>query len=67
MIICDIYPKELELKVEHQGDYVTFLNLDITIREGTVIYNLFEKRHSFPFSVVRMSHIESNIPLFFIQ
>ena len=65
--ICDIYPKELELKVKYQGDPVTFLNLDITIKEVTVIYNLFEKRHYFPFSVVRMSHIESNIPLFFIQ
>ena len=60
--ICEIYPKELELKVEHQGDHAIFLNLDITIKEGIFICNLFDKRDSFPFSVVRMLHIESNIP-----
>ena len=60
--VCEIYPKELELKVEHQGDHATFLNLDITIKEGTFIYKLFDKRGSFPFPGVRMPHIESNIP-----
>ena len=48
--------------VEHQGDHAIFLNLDITIKEGIFICNLFDKRDSFPFSVVRMLHIESNIP-----
>ena len=36
--ICDIYPKELELKVNHQDDHAAFLNLDITIKEGTFIH-----------------------------
>ena len=36
--ICDIYPKKLELKVTHQGDHATFLNLDITVKEGTFTY-----------------------------
>ena len=49
-------------KIEHQGDHPTFLNLDITIKEGTFIYKLFDKRDSFPFSIVRMPHIENNIP-----
>ena len=39
------------------------LNLDIIIIEGTFVYKLFGKRDCFPFSIVRMSHIESNIPL----
>ena len=56
--ICDIYPKE----VEHRCDYATFLDLDITIKEGTFIYNLFDKTDSFLFSVVRMPHVEGNIP-----
>ena len=56
--ICEIYSKELELKVEHQDDYATFSNLDITIEEATFLYKLFNKRDSFPFP---MSHIESNI------
>ena len=75
--ICDTYPKKLELKVEHQGDYaqvfmlkimIKFLNLDITIEEGTFIYKLLDKRDSLPFSTVRMPQTESNIPkIFFIQ
>ena len=60
--LCEIYRKELELKVEHQGDNATFLNLDTTIKEGTFIYKLFDKRDSCSFSIVRMSHIERNIP-----
>ena len=61
--ICDIYPTELELKVEHQGDHdAKFLNLDITTEEGTFIYKLSDKRDSILFSIVRIPHIESNIP-----
>ena len=58
----DIYPSELELKVEHSGSQASFLNLDITIKEGLFVYKLFDKRDSFPFSIVRMPHISSNIP-----
>ena len=58
----DIYPKELELKIEHQGEHASFLNLDITIKEGIFVYKLFDKRDSFPFSIVRMPHVDSNIP-----
>ena len=56
------YPKELKLKDEHQENHATFLNLDITIKDGTFICKLFDKRDSFLFSVVRMPHIASNIP-----
>ena len=59
---CDIYPKERESKDENQSDLATFLNLDIIINEGTFIYKLFYKRDLFPFSIVRMPHIESNTP-----
>ena len=41
--IYDIFLKELELKVEKQGDHATFLNLDITNKERTLIYKLFYK------------------------
>ena len=57
-----IYPKELELKIEHQGDHATFLDLDITISNGKFIYKLFDKRDAFPFFIVRMPHLDSNIP-----
>ena len=39
-----------------------FLNLDITFEEGTLIQKLFDKRDSFLFPIVRVPHIESNIP-----
>ena len=35
--IFDIHLKESELKVEYQDDHATFLNLDITIKKGTVM------------------------------
>ena len=61
-IYKEIYPEELELKVEHSGVHASFLNLDITIQEGKFIYKLYDKRDDFPFSIVRMPHINSNIP-----
>ena len=45
----DIYPNELELKVELSGSHASFLNLDITIKEGLFVYKLFDKRDAFPF------------------
>ena len=58
----DIYPEELELKKEHSGNHGTFLNLDITIEDGRFVYKLYDKRDDFPFSIVRMPFIDSNIP-----
>ena len=61
-VYSDIYPEELELKLEHSGNHATFLNLDINITEGKFIYKLFDKRDAFPFSIVRMPFMDSNIP-----
>ena len=58
----NIYPKELELKIEHQGDHATFLDLDIKVEDGVFVYKLFDKRDTFPFFIVRMPHFSSNIP-----
>ena len=58
----EIYPDELELKVEHSGSHASFLNLDISIKDGIFIYKLFDKRDAFPFSIVRMPHKDSNMP-----
>ena len=58
----DIYPNNLELKCEHQGSHATFLDLDITIQDGTFIYKLFDKRDGFPFFIVRMPDLSGNIP-----
>ena len=40
----------------------SFLNLDITISDGIFVYKLFDKRDAFPFFIVRMPHLDSNIP-----
>ena len=58
----DIYPKELQLKCEHQGSHATFLDLDITVVDGLFIYKLFDKRDDFPFTIVRMPDLNGNIP-----
>ena len=58
----NIYPPALELKVEHNGDHATFLDLDITIKDGIFVYKLFDKRDAFPFFILRMPYLTSNIP-----
>ena len=58
----DTYPPELQLKIEHSGTHVTFLNLDVTAKDGVFIYKLFDKRDAFPFFIVRIAYINSNIP-----
>ena len=40
----DIYPPELELKVEHHGNHATFLDLDITLIDGKCVVKLFFHR-----------------------
>ena len=58
----EIYPKELELKCEHNGSHATFLEIDITIKDGIFVYKLFDKRDNFPFFIVRMPDLAGNIP-----
>ena len=55
--ICEIYPKELKLKVEHQGDQAKFLNMDITIDEETFTSKLIDKKTPFPFDCKNASYI----------
>ena len=56
-----IYPKELELKLEHHGSHATFLDLDIEIKNSVFVYKLFDKRDAFSFEIVRLPFIDSNI------
>ena len=58
-----IYQNELELKIEHSGVHASFLNLDITIRDGIFVCKLFDKRDAFPFSIVSMPYTSGNIPV----
>ena len=58
----NIYPPELQVKCEHEGLHATFLELDISIEDGIFVYKLFDKRDTFPFSIVRMPDLSGNIP-----
>ena len=58
----DIYPKELELKCEHRGNHATFLEIDISVKDGIFEYKLYDKRDGFPFHIVRMPDLSGNIP-----
>ena len=60
--IHDIYPSELELKKEHGGDHVSFLDLDVSLNNKAFSIKLFDKRDAFPFSIVRMPYCSSNMP-----
>ena len=58
----EIYPSELELKEEHSGNHATFLCIDVSIENRKFVYKLYDKRDDFPFCIVRMPHMSSNIP-----
>ena len=61
-VFKDIYPDELELKVKHEGSSGSFLHLNIRVEEGQFVYKLYDKRDAFPFSIVCMPYLSSNIP-----
>ena len=59
----DIYPPELELKKENiRYTEGKFLDLMINIRDDKFVISLYDKHNTFPFSIVRMPYLESNIP-----
>ena len=51
-VFKDIYPDELELKVEHEASSGSFLHLDIRVEEVQFVYKLYDKRDAFPFSII---------------
>ena len=52
--IKEIYPSDLDLKCEHNGNHAMFLDLDIKINGDKFVYKLYDKRDEFPFFVMRM-------------
>ena len=62
----NIYPEELQLgKKNTNKPDSSFLDLNIKRKDGKFHFGLFDKRDSFPFSIVRMpdklSHVPSSI------
>ena len=59
----DIYPIELELGKENSGDQsATFLDLHVVISDKRFQIDLYDKRDGFPFSIVRLPYLQSNLP-----
>ena len=57
------YPEELQLAKENTNKHeVSFSDLDIKIKDQKSHFGLFDKRESFPFSIVRMQGKSSNVP-----
>ena len=58
----NIYPKELDLHVEREGNHVSFLDLDIKVEDSVFSYKPFDKRDEFSLFIARIPHFSSNIP-----
>ena len=59
----NIYPKELQLKVEHKITHVLFLTLTSqVIKDNFFIYKFLDKRHKF--FLVIMPHLSIQTPIF---
>ena len=58
----NIYPKELDLKVELQRNHVSFLDIDIKVEDSVFVYKPFDKRNKFSLFIARMPYLSSNIP-----
>ena len=48
--------------MEHNDSHVTFLDLDISIDKGKLIYRMFDKRDTFNFHTVKLPSTTNNIP-----
>ena len=59
----EIYPQQMELKVENQGTIkASHLDLDFEIKDRVFISRLYDKREAFKFDVVHMPFKCSNMP-----
>ena len=59
----DTCPEDLQLNKQNTDKCeASFLDLNIKIKDGKFHFRLFDKRDSFPFSIVRMLDKSSNVP-----
>ena len=61
--ISNIYPQQLELKRTTETDSrLSYLDLEINIRNRKFATAVFDKRDGFSFHIVNFPHMDSNIP-----
>ena len=60
----DIYPKELDLKHENEGNekQASYLDLNINVINQELITSIYDKRDDFPFKIVNFPDLSGNIP-----
>jgi hypothetical protein len=58
---ANIYNKELKLEETYAGNHCCFLDLDITVQNGTVKTNIYNKTDAFPFKVNRFGYPDSKV------
>ena len=60
-VLSRIYPPELSLLVTSSDRSMDFLDITITIQNGIIHTQVYNKTDDFPFKIIRYSHIQSNI------
>lgn len=61
--ISNIYPPQLKLKRTTEAiDRLSYLDLDLSIRNETFSSDVFDKRDAFNFHIVNYPHLDGNIP-----
>ena len=58
----NICPKELNLKVQRQRNHVSFLDLDIKVKDSVFVCKPFDNWDKFLLFKVQIPHLPSNIP-----
>ena len=62
--IQDIYPNEMVISNTNiTSTKVTYLDLEIQVREGKYFYKSFDKRKNFNFPIVKYPNLNGNIPI----
>ena len=58
----EIYPAEMVLEKTNDTDSCTFLDLEISLINGQIVYRSYDKRNSYEFEVIKYPDLSSNVP-----
>ena len=57
-----MYPAEMVLEKTNDTDSCTFLDLEISLINGQIVYRSYDKRNSYEFEVIKYPDLSSNVP-----